>query len=163
MKLYMKQKVFSWRDKFHVFDENQNERYYAESEFFTIGKKLRIYDYTGNEICFIYQKVMSFLPRYFVNINGEDVAEVIKKFTFFKQEYIVNGLGWSVDGDFTAHEYVIESDGSIIATISKRWLTWGDTYEIDVPNPQNEVTALAIVLIIDAIMAQQAAASSANC
>ena len=29
MKLYIKEKVFSWGDKFHVKDENGPDRYYA--------------------------------------------------------------------------------------------------------------------------------------
>ncbi len=160
MKLYMKQKVFSWKDKFHIFDENQEEKFYAESEVFTLGKKLHLYNNAKNEVCFIHQKVFSFLPRYFVNINGEDRAEVVKKFTFFKHEYIVNGIGWQVHGDFLSHEYTIENNGFIVANISKKWLSWGDTYEIDIANPQDEILSIAIVLIIDAIMAQEAAASA---
>lgn len=155
MKLYMKQKVFSWKDKFHIYDEFENEKYYAESEIFTIGKKLHIFDSNQNEACFIHQKVLSFLPRFFINIQGSDVAEVVKQITFFKQKYEINGLGWNVEGDFFAHDYTIESDAGVtIATISKQWLTWGDTYEIDIPNPNDEILALAVVLVIDAAMAQ---------
>ena len=40
MKLYMKQKVFSWTDKFNIVDEQGNERYYVEGELFSWGKKL---------------------------------------------------------------------------------------------------------------------------
>lgn len=162
MKLYMKQKVFSWKDKFHIFDENQEEKYYAESEVFTLGKKLHVYK-GENEVCFIHQKLLSFLPKFYLNVNGEDVAEVIKDFTFFHSEYTVNGLDWVVVGDFTSHEYTIKNSNSdIIATISKKWLSWGDTYEINITNEKDEVYALSIVLIIDAILAQQAAAASAS-
>lgn len=159
MELYMKQKVFSWKDKFHIFDEMQNERFYAESEVFTIGKKLHLYNTNGDELCFINQKVLSFLPRYFINRNGESVAEVVKKFTFFKPKYEINGLGWTVHGDFFSHEYVIESDAGIIATISKKWLSWGDTYEIDINNSNDEIMAVAVVLIIDAILESESSAA----
>ena len=30
MKLYIRQKVFSWKDKFKVFDEAGNDKYYVE-------------------------------------------------------------------------------------------------------------------------------------
>ena len=43
MKLYIKQKVFSWGDKFRVYDENYNDRYYVEGEVLSFGKKLHLY------------------------------------------------------------------------------------------------------------------------
>ena len=42
MKLYIKQKVFSWVDRFTVFDETGADKYYVEGEFFSWGKKLHV-------------------------------------------------------------------------------------------------------------------------
>ena len=75
MKLYIKQKVFTWGDKFTVKDINGNDRYYVEGEVFSWGKKLHVYDMNGNEAAFIQQKVFSFLPRYFVYVGDEQVAD----------------------------------------------------------------------------------------
>jgi len=155
MKLFIKQKVFSWGDRFNVYDENQNEVFYVEGEVFTFGKKLHLLDPDGNELAFIHQKLWSFLPRYYVSRDGVDVAEVVKEFTFMRQEYSVNGPGWTVDGDFWAHEYDITADGRSVAVISKRWFTWGDTYEIDIAYGEDEILALCVVLIIDAVLQQQ--------
>ena len=47
MKLYIKQKVFSWGDKFTVKDSNGEDRYYVEGEIFSWGKKLHVYDMRG--------------------------------------------------------------------------------------------------------------------
>lgn len=33
MKFYMKQKVFSWKDKFSIYNEYQKEKYSVEGEF----------------------------------------------------------------------------------------------------------------------------------
>ena len=52
MKLYMKQKVFSWRDRFYIKDEYEEDRYYVEGELFSWGKKLHVYDMTGAEVAF---------------------------------------------------------------------------------------------------------------
>jgi uncharacterized protein YxjI len=38
MKLYIKQKVFSWGDKFTVKDATGNDRYFVEGEVFSFGK-----------------------------------------------------------------------------------------------------------------------------
>ena len=40
MKLYIKQRIFTWGDKFSIYDENGNEKYYVEGEILTFGKKL---------------------------------------------------------------------------------------------------------------------------
>lgn len=161
MKLYIKQKVFSLKDKFRIYDAAENEHFHAESDFFTLGKKLHLMNNNGEEVSFIHQKVLSFLPRYFISVNGEDVAEVVKKFTFAKPKYEISGLNWSVSGNFFAHDYVIEGPSGRIANISKQWMTWGDTYEIDIVNDADTIMVLSVVLVIDAIMAQQAAAASA--
>ncbi len=125
MKLYIKQKVFSWNDKFKVFDEQGKEKYFIEGELFSLGKKLHIYDLQGNEAAFIAQKVFSFLPRYFVYINGTEVAEIVKQFSLFRPKYTIEGLGWEINGGFFAHDYVISRNGRNIVSICKQWMTWG--------------------------------------
>ena len=160
MKLYIKQKVFSWGDKFRVYDENENDRYYVEGEVFTFGKKLHLCEPGGMELAYIHQKVWSFRPRYFISRSGFDAAEVVKEFTFFRDKYTVDGLGWTVEGNFWAHEYEISDGLGTVAAISKRWFTWGDTYEIDIKDPADEIMALCVVLIIDAVQAQQNSNSS---
>jgi uncharacterized protein YxjI len=155
MKLYIRQKVFSWGDKFHVFNEFEEDQYCIKGEVFTLGKKLHLYDMSGDELAFIHQKVMSFRPKYYISRNGVDIAQIIKKFTFFRQEYLVDGLGWTVSGDFWAHEYEISAIGRTIASISKRWFSWGDTYEIDIADDADKVMALCVVLVIDAVLAAQ--------
>ena len=37
MKLYIKQKVFSWADRFTVKDSSGNDRYFVEGELFSWG------------------------------------------------------------------------------------------------------------------------------
>ena len=44
MKFYIKQKVFSWGDKFSIYDANGNERYLVQGEVFSFGKKLHLLD-----------------------------------------------------------------------------------------------------------------------
>lgn len=155
MKLYMKQKVFSFRDKFTIKDENGNDRYYVEGEILSLGKKLRIYDMRGNELAFVREKLVTFMPKFTIEMNGREIAEIVKRFTLFTPKYYVNGLGWDVDGDLFSHDYVICSCGRPVVSIHKQWMAWGDTFELDVQDNNNEVIALAVVLAIDAVMDAQ--------
>jgi len=84
MNLCMKQKVFSWGDRFTVWDENGNDRYYVRGEMFSLGKKLHLTDTAGAEVAFIQQKAFSFRPRFYVYMNGALQAEIVKDFTFLR-------------------------------------------------------------------------------
>ena len=164
MKLYIKEKVFSWGDKFTIKDAYGEDKYIVEGEVFTFGKKLHVYDKHGREVAFIKQEVWSFLPRYYVFCGDRQIAEIKKEFTFLFPRYTIDGLGWEIDGSFLSHEYEITRNAQRIVTISKEWMTWGDSYELNISNPQDEILALAVVLTIDCVMAAQssAAASASN-
>ena len=155
MKLYIKEKVFSWGDKFTVKDAYGEDKYIVEGEVFSWGKKLHVYDRSGREVAFIKQEVWSFLPRFYVFCADRQVAEIKKEFTFLFPRYTIEGLGWEIDGSFMAHDYQISKNGHNIVTISKEWMTWGDSYELDIADGVNEVTALAVVLAIDAVIESQ--------
>ena len=162
MKLYIKEKVFTWGDQFTVKDEDGNDQYVVEGEVFSWGKKLHVYDMTGREVAAIRQEVWSFLPRYYVFCGDRQVAEIKKEFTFFFPKYRIDGLGWEIDGSFMAHEYEITQSGRTIVSIRKEWMTWGDSYELNITNPSDEIVALAVVLTIDCVMEAAAAAASSS-
>ena len=84
-----------------------------------------------------------------------EIAEVVKEFTFFHPEYTVNGLGWQVRGDFWDHDYDVLTGDEVIASVQKEWFTLGDAYEISIADGVDPVTALAIVLVIDACIDAQ--------
>ena len=151
MKLYIRQKVFSWTDRFTVMDEAGLSKYYVEGELFSFGKKLHVYDMTGAKRAFVQQKVFSFLPRYFVFIGEEQVAEIVKEFTFFRQQYTVEVSVGKFQA-LWAHDYEIVQNGRTIVTIHKEWMTWGDCYELDIAGESDEIIALAVVLAIDSVL-----------
>ncbi len=164
MKLYLKQKVFSWKDRSVVTDANGEPRYNVEGKVLSVGKKLTVTDPAGGEVAFIRQKVLSFMPRFFVEVNGTEVAEIVKKLSLFKPKYMVKGLDWSVSGDVFGHNYTIEdASGRTMVAIHKKWMSWGDSFELDISPEANVPVALGVVLAIDAVLdAQQAAASSSS-
>ena len=80
---------------------------------------------------------------------------MIRNFSFFNHEYTVDGLDWSVEGDFFAHEYEVRGGGKLIARIYKEWFTWGDAYVIDIDSMIDEVMVLSVVLVIDAVISNE--------
>jgi len=162
MKLYIKQKVFSFKDKFTVKDEQGADKYFVEGKILSIGKKLRVYDAQENELAYIHQKIVSFLPKFTVEINGEEVAEIVQKISLLKAKYSVKGPGWEVEGDLLDHNYKITDASRTVVSIHKKWMAWGDTYELDIAQGGDEIMALAVVLAIDAVIDEQAAVTAAN-
>ena len=151
MRLYMKQKVMTIVDKFTIKDEAGNDVYFVEGEFLSLVKKLHVRDQGGNEVAYLQGRV-SFFPRYDVYLGGEFACSVQKKFTFLLPRYEIEGLGWEVRGELFAHEYEVFSGDHTIMAIHKRWVSWGDAYEIDIAESENHVLALCVVLGIDAAL-----------
>lgn len=151
MKLYIKEKVFSWNEQFTVKDENGWDKYFVEGELFSWGKKLHLNDIHGQEVAFIQQKLFTWMPRFTVSVQGREIAEIRKEFTLFFERYVIDGLGWEIEGSVWEHEYEIRRNGQTIVTISKEWFTWGDSYELNILDPADEIVALAVVLTIDCV------------
>jgi uncharacterized protein YxjI len=149
----MKQKVFSWTDRFTVKDELGNDRYFVEGELFSWGHKLHVFNMDNQEVAFIKQEILTFLPKFEVYI-GDRLAVVVKKeFTFFVQKYTLEGTDWTVDGDFWDHRYEIGGAAGSVASITKAFFSWGDSYQIDISGGADEVLVLATVLAIDCVIA----------
>ena len=151
MKLYMKEKVFSFHDRFTIKDENGWDKYFVEGEFLSLGKKLHLLNNRGDEVAFIQQQLLTLMPRYSVFIGGREIAQIRKEFTFFFQRYVIDGLGWEIEGSVWEHAYEIRRNGRVIVRVFKEWFTWGDSYVLDIADPADEVLALAVVLTIDCV------------
>lgn len=150
MKLLIKQRVFSWSDTYDIYDEEENPKYFVQAEVFSWGHQLHVYDRFDNEIGVIRQKVLSFLPEFLIEIQGEVVGTIYKNFTFFKNNYEVDFKGWQVEGDYTGWNYDVYDGDELILNISKKLFTWGDTYVLDFADESDEIEGLLLVIAIDA-------------
>ena len=155
MNLYIKERIFTWGDKFDVCDQNGTPKYYVEGEVFSWGKKLHVYDRYEREVAFIKQELFTWMPCYCVYVGGREVARIRREFSFFRPRYTVEGLNWDVDGSFWEHNYTVSKNGRAIVDIEKEWMTWGDTYRLQIADDADEIVALAVVLTIDCVVEQQ--------
>ena len=150
MKLLFKQRFFSWFDSYDIYDELGNTMFVVKGEL-AWGHLLRIYDAAGNEVGYIKERVLTFLPKFEMYIGGRYAGCISKEFTFFKPQFNIDYNGWRVDGNWFEWDYIIlNAAGQGIASISKEIWNWTDTYMIDIPEAQNALTVLMLVLAIDA-------------
>lgn len=166
--LYIKQKVFSLIDRFKVYDEGQNLQYEAKGKFFTLNSQKDLYRVGEQTKLFtIKQKILTFVPTYYLyNAEDKEVAKLAQQlFVFFGTKYqlVVDNKRFLIDGDLFSHQYDIKDEDGVIVSIRKKWITWGDTYEISILDTFDEGLAISIVLMIDdAIRDRNASANSGS-
>ena len=47
---------------------------------------------------------------------------------------------------------MIVEQGRVIASVHKVWMSWGDSFELDIQDTDDEVGLIAVILVIDAVM-----------
>lgn len=159
--LYIKQKVFSLGGKFTIKDQQENDVYYVEGSFMQIPKTFSIMNTARDEVALITKKAFSFLPKFFVEVHGREVLTIKKEFSFFKARYTIDAVGIDVHGNWWDMDFQVLQHGEVIGKVNKEWFTWGDSYKVQILNEEMEVIIVAIVVAIDCVKADQAAASSA--
>jgi len=152
LKLYIKQKVFSFVDNFTIKNEDGTDAYSAVGEFFTLGKKLNIYEINTTShmpAARIEQRLMSLTTRFGIIVHGNHVTDMVRKITLFSNDYKLENMPWHLEGDFLAHEYRLMDNHNTIMQLSRKWFTWGDSYELDIANNQDPLLCLSIALAVD--------------
>lgn len=150
MKLLFKQRFFSWFDSYDIYNEAGEVVYTVKGQL-ALGHCLKIYDARGNAIGTVQERILTFLPKFEMYIGDRYIGCIRKEFTFFRPKFTVDCSGWQVDGNWFEWDYqILDGVGRIVASVSKELFNWTDTYVIDVENPQDALSALMLVLAIDA-------------
>ncbi len=153
LRYVMKQKLFCWGDDFTIKDDAGRDVFFVDGKAFSFGDQLSFQDMHGHELAFIRQRLLSWGPTYEIYRRGE-LQAIVKKaiFTFFQCRFTVDVPGpddLEASGDFTDHEYHFERHGRPVATVSKRWFSWTDTYGVEIAEGQDDVLILAATVVID--------------
>lgn len=167
MRFVIKQKLFSFRSRYMIRDEQEREVYAVEGKFFSWFKKLRISDMQGRKLAYLRQRFAFLRPLFEVIREGQPTVTIRKRFWPMwppRLDVTVEGGGpaLSVAGSYWGHEYTIGSGGKTIATISKRWFTWADTYGVQVEPGVDPVLVLSIAIVMDSIFHEQRAAANSS-
>ena len=160
--LYIKQKVFSIGEKFTIKDEQENDVYYVEGSFMKIPKTFEILNAMRDEIALITKKPFSFLPKFHVDVNGQEVLTIKKELSFFKARYTIDAAGIEVQGNWWDMDFQILQQGEVVGQVTKEWFTWGDSYKVQILDEEMEAIVIAIVVAIDCVKADQTASAAAS-
>ncbi|HAB18785.1 MAG TPA: LURP-one-related family protein [Verrucomicrobiota bacterium] len=149
----LKQRFWSLGNNFHIRDSAGRDVFQVNGRILSLGDKLSFQDLQGRELIFIRQKVLSWGLTYYLEREGQVIAEVRKHlFTFLKCKFTVDVPGpddFEAQGNLLDHEYTITRRDRVAATISKRWFTWTDTYGVETADGEDDVLLLAAAVVID--------------
>ncbi len=148
MKLYIKQAVFTLGEQFTVKDEFGEDQFYVVGSFLQIPKQFRVLDKNSRQVATIERIMFRMFGQYDIVTNTDRIT-LKRQFSLFRQAYIIEGIDWYLQGNFTSHNYQLIRGGNPIMTLSKHWFTWGDSYELNITNEQDAILALCIAISID--------------
>jgi uncharacterized protein YxjI len=153
MRYVMREKLFAFGNDFTIKDESGRDCYFVDGKILTIKEKLSLQDMQGNELASIREKLFSWGKTFEIYKGNRRVATVKKKiFTLFRDVFDLEDTAageLDATGDFFDHEYTFTRDGRTIATVSKRFFSWTDTYGIDIADGEDEILILAAAVVID--------------
>ncbi|HEV7839662.1 MAG TPA: LURP-one-related family protein [Gemmatimonadaceae bacterium] len=155
MRYVMRQKLLSLADNFTIKNEQEQDVFLVKGKLFSFGDKLSFQDLAGNELVYIDQRLLNWSPTYEL-WKQEELLAVVKRelFSFIHHRFTVDVPGpndLEAEGDFLDHEYTITRGGSVMATVSKRWFSWTDTYGIEIADGEDDVLVLATAVVVDMV------------
>lgn len=95
------------------------------------------------------------MPTYYIYDSRNQELAMVKRIFGFKPKFNLRVLNndYYVDGSFYGHSFgVYDNRNNLVASISKKYISWGDTYEIDVQDENNLEVLLFMVIIIDQVV-----------
>ena len=154
MKLYFKQRFFSWFDSYDIWHEDGSVAYTVQGRL-AWGHLLEIHDPVGNHLGSVKEEVLTLLPRFALYERDTYVGSIRRQFTLFFKRFELDCEGWTVDGDLFDWDYTVsDRDGNVIMRASREFFRLTDTYVLDIADPRNALRCLMIVLAIDAAACQ---------
>ena len=153
MRFILRQKLFSLRDVFQIKDEHDNLAFEVVSKLLTLKRTFIMRDAHEREVAKIKRKFFSIRPTLNLTFADGSTALLRKKFFswWFTSKFYLSYQGRSIliVGDFLSHEYDFFIDDQPIASVSKKWFSFTDTYGVDIAAPKLAPLILSCVVIID--------------
>ena len=148
MKLYIRRKT-TWHNDSEIFavaTEDGKMKYDMKVQTL-LAKQIRLLDADKNEVAVIKQVLKSLMPRYDLFIGGEKLLTVSKKLHILPKYELDSG--WDIRLGVMIHNYELLKDGTVVARVSNPRMSWGEAYEIDIPDPRWEAAAVALTVAIE--------------
>lgn len=151
MKTYLvKQKFRLGGERFDIKNDLGMVEYQVEGSFLKIPKTFTIYDVAGEQVSEIRKEVLTFLPRFKIQLSNGDSFYIRKKLTFWKDKYEFDNLGLRIEGNVWDLNFKLLDDrDQLVAEISKQVFTLTSTYQVAVYEEKYANLVISLCLAID--------------
>jgi uncharacterized protein YxjI len=153
MRYIIREKMFHLGEDSVITDESGQPVYQVDGKVFSLHNTLVVRDLAGNEVAKVQRELIALTPSYTITVQGREIAEVRKKiFSPFIDRYTIDIPGpddLAIEGSLFEHEYTISRGGTVIATVSKAWMSLTATYGLDIVPGENDLVILTSVLAVD--------------
>jgi uncharacterized protein YxjI len=149
----IKERFFRLGEDSDILDESGRPVYHVDGKIWTLRDRLVVRDPSGREAFGVHRKLLAFRPTYEITVGGKEIAEVRKHFfTPFRDKFTIDVPGpddLEMTGSLLEHNYTIRRGDRVAATVSKAWLTFRDTYGVEIADGEDDRLILASVLAVD--------------
>ena len=149
----MRQRLFSIGEDFVIEDDRGRPVFRVDGKVLRIRETFVLEDMQGNEVVTIRQKLLALRESMTIARGGSVIATIRKAWiTPFRDKFVVDvggGGDMVAQGDILDHEYEIRRGSERVATVSKHWFAFTDTYGIEIAPGEDDALILAIAVAID--------------
>jgi uncharacterized protein YxjI len=153
MRYVIKERMIRLGEDSDILDESGQPVLHVDGRVFTLHDRLVVEDMSGQELASVHRRLIALRPTYEITINGRQAATVKKHFfTPFRDTFTIDVPGpddLEMSGSLLDHDYTIRRGRQTVATVSKAWFSFRDTYGVDIVDGEDELLILASVLALD--------------
>ncbi len=158
-RLIIGQKPYTFKESFKIFDERENVKYIVKGKLVSATHDLTVYDASGKVVLGrVREKLVSLRspfsleshPQDFViEMGGKKLGKMKSRFAFGKRKFEFTFNDWVLEGNILGIKYKVLDGKEKVMEVSQKVWSIGDTYFVDITNPDNELLCILILLAID--------------
>lgn len=163
MKKYIfKEKFFKITDKYWISDENGEKAFFLDQDFTFLGYRAAVYGVNRDRLFSIEKKIISLLPKFFVDFADGSKMTVNQRFTILRKSIDVDTDFGTINlkGSIWDYNFVISLNGKKIGEVNKKFISLTDHYVLTVFDEDYTLALVALVICLNKIQDDDEAATT---
>lgn len=149
----VRQRLAGIGDDFDIKDAQGNKLYFVDGKALSFVDDLAVKDLKKNQLMRIKKRMMTFAPTYDIIQRQQTLATVRKSLFTFRHTYSIavpSNEKFNIVGRlFRWEEYGIHRNGTEVAKVTKKLLSFSDSYAVDIRDGQDDLLLLCMAIVID--------------
>lgn len=148
--LFMASKFFSLHQRNDICNDKEEVVYKNLTKFISLHDTTTLLRANDEKIAVIRRKIFTIHSTHKIKLaDGFEFKLKKELFHIYKKVIRIVGLDWKLKGNmFRLNFELLDADGSVIATVSQKFISLHDKYSIDIYKPEYEDKVVAIVVCL---------------